>query len=194
MTEAASEGETKVPTLVVAPGSSFADIVTASDVVLTAPESLDGAWRVQPQGKHRVRLDHPKIGFTLPPTVYSLVEAKKTVTRIRSTPQLGYLDLEGALALVQSLHGLFVDAGWESRRRYPNARVEWMFGSRSEVLVGTWRPLPDIRKIADPTAGYRVDVEVRRAVDAGTAEAKGLGLDGAGFLVTALVSDELRDA
>ena len=175
-----------------APGMTFGEVVAASTVDLDPPsDHPNGWWLAQPAGKHQTRLAHPTLGFELPPSLFSLLEAsEQRVRRVRSTPQLGYVTLSGACKLVDALHETFVAAGWEARVRYGPERLEWMARRENQIRAGLWKPMPDIREKVEPSASWRIDVELRKTIEAGTAEAAKLKLEADAYLVTVVVVDE----
>lgn len=184
-------GEAELPLLVVAPGMTFAAMKAASTVALDDPGDVDRDWIAQPDGAHRVRLAHETLGFDIPPGLFTVVIADKRgrVTNFRATPQLGYAAFPGACEIVDALDAAMVAAGWEARSRFGPDRLDWALRRDAETVAGVWRPLPDIRKDPGPSALWRVTIRVRKAVEAGTARAAMLKLDGDGFLVTLLCDD-----
>jgi hypothetical protein len=191
VTDTGARDQEDVPILVASPGMSFDDVKAASTAELDAPRDPKGKWRAQPEEAHRFRLAHRALGFEVGPGLFTLVEAQKgAVVRIRTTAHADYVALPGALELVDALAEKLSDAGWEARLKPNPDRIAWGLGKTTEVRAGMWRPMPDIRAVVDPSAGWRADVYVRRAVDAGTDEAAFLQLEGGGYLVTLLVEDE----
>jgi hypothetical protein len=187
-----SEAEEEVRILVAAPSMTFDAVVDASTVELAPPtERDDGGWLAQPQGKHAFRLAHPTLGFELMPSLFSLIEASgKLVWRVRSTPQLRYATFAEAFEIVEALHEKFVAAGWESRARKERAWLERRFRRGTSMVAGVYGPMPDIREAAEPRPSWRIDVEMRKAIGAGSARAASLRLPGDAFLVTAVLANE----
>ena len=187
-----SDDEEEVRVLVAAPNMTFDAVVQASTVPLAAKtERDDGSWLAQPQGKHAFRLPHPTLGFELMPGRFSLIEASgQTVFRVRSTPLLSYATFAEAYRIVEALDEKFAAAGWEPRDRQERRRLEQRFRRRTSMVACVYTPLPDIREKAEPLPRWRIDVEMRRAIGRGSADADAHGLQRDAFLVTAVLTNE----
>ncbi len=193
MTDARAPDQEEVPVLVAAPGMPFDAVVATSTTQLDVPDDVRGTWMVQPEGPHKFKLHHAKLGFEIGPGLFSLVEADKgEVIRVRTTPHDDYLYLPAAFELVEALNQTLLASGWEARMKPNPDRIAWQLGKGPEIRAGMWRPLPDIRAVVDPSAGWRADVIMRRTVDAGSGEASFLKLEDDAYLVTLLIEDEVK--
>jgi hypothetical protein len=187
-----SENEESVPVLVAAPNMTFDAVALASTALLAPPiERDDGGWISQPQGKHAFRLTHPTLGFELMPSLFSLIEASgRLVWRVRSTPHLRYATFAEAFEIVEVLGEKFVAASWEPRSTRERGWLERRFRRGTSLVARVYGPMPDIREKAEPRPSWRIEVEMRKAVDAGSVRAASLGVEGDAFLVTAVLANE----
>jgi hypothetical protein len=142
----------------------------------------DGRGLVQPTDPHRVLLRDQVRGFELPAGLFTVLELdQKVVVRMLVTPQLGYLDGAGTLELLQSLAETLASRGWiriqERGRTYLVARLP----RAVEERVGLWRH-----------GSWVAELRVRRAIEAGTPQARMLDCKGNAYLVTFVLWDEKK--
>lgn len=168
------------PTLVAAPGQHIDEVGRASTLPLRLPADTAEHGFLQADEPHRLIVPDPTRRFELPAGLFSLVETRLgTVQRMRTSPHLEYLDRDAVVALVRSLEKILERAGWTPLQRFDDRALSEALASSRELSAGTWR--------AD---WWCAEIQVRRAVDAGSPRAEMMLLDHDGHLVTLLLWDE----
>ncbi len=174
--------ERDLPLVSVAPGFGYDELARRSTMPLDPPRPAGRALAaVQPDGPHRLRIDHPALGFELPAGRFTLIQLEDgVVVEIRATPQLDYLPLDGAIALCRRIEASARAAGW--RRVLPEGDAP------IDPAIDDDAALAAVLHGGEWTAALKL----RRVHEQGDPLARQIGFDGDAWLVTATVTS--RDA
>jgi hypothetical protein len=101
------------PILAAAPGMTFEEVKQLSSVPVGLPSKMQGFNVAYPTRPHRLRFEHEKHGFMLPPSRFAFLEGVDgKVVGIRTSPQLDYTNARDSVALIQECEGELTRAKW----------------------------------------------------------------------------------
>lgn len=177
-----------LPTIVVALGHHVSEIKARSTLPVRI-EQLKDLDALVVQEPNTFVYDHPERGFTLPEARYVwIMTALGVVTNLDVSPQIEYLNIDGALKLSSSLIDLFNRSGWkkdpvvkvplilsEIRRKFEDPAAD----PRLKRGIGRWRNGDDI-----------LHVEIARKHKVGESYAKALGYTEDKYLVTVSIGNK----
>lgn len=168
------------PKLVAAPGMHIDDVVRASTLPLRPPPRTTEHGYLQPDEPHSLVVRDATHGLELAPGLFSLVETRLgKVQRLRTSPHLEYVDRHGVVALVRSLEATLERANWTPAQTLDDKALHDSLADARELSAGLWR-----------AEWWCAELQVRRAVDAGSPRAQMMQLQADGHLVTLLLWDE----
>lgn len=167
------------PALVAAPGMLASEVVALSDVPVRPPRPDVHHGYMQPKDPHRVIVKDERRGFEIPAGLFSLVETRHDkVQRLRATPHIDYVNVEGALDVSRGLVDAMTAAGWEGAPiEVEPARFD--LAKTGFVVLGPWRAGP-----------WVAELSIRRSVEAASEEGRAMELAEDGLLVTLHIWDE----
>ena len=83
------------------------------------PPEVDSTWISSPVV---MKFDHPRYGFTLPPTKFGAIGYRKEkVSTITTSPMLETVSFDQLVPLIEKLQATLKEAGWQPRDREDNA-------------------------------------------------------------------------
>lgn len=83
------------------------------------PPEVDSTWISSPVV---MKFDHPRYGFTLPPTKFGAIGYRKEkVSTITTSPMLETVSFDQLVPLIEQLQATLKEAGWQPRDREDNA-------------------------------------------------------------------------
>jgi hypothetical protein len=173
-------------TVTAAPGMSGRDVERASSASLTLPDPRRRHATLQPHGPHGFVLACADEWLALGDSLFSVIELEHgTVHRLRTTPQLGYLDPRAALARAEALLERLESAGFEPRERVERQVVARIAREHPRVRVS--EHALDVRGVE-----WRAELWLRITLRAASATARLFGLAHDACLVTLIVHDRAR--
>jgi hypothetical protein len=149
------------PILAAAPGMTFAEVRQLSSVPVGIPRKMQGFNVAYPTEPHRLRFEHEKHGFMLPPSRFAFLEGEGgKVKAIRTSPQLSYTNARDSIALIQECEQELLRARWTPKAAFMGDEALLRVRITGEVIAQEWEAkdlfcqvrLKWIHKPGDPVA------------------------------------------